>query len=90
MARIHFNITLALIWNALAVVLSAAGILTPVTAALVHNAGSVLVVVSSALLIADTKGTAGGKGTVKHVPGMNNPPRRIKTNWEEAESFSAG
>ncbi|MDR3161519.1 MAG: cation-translocating P-type ATPase [Spirochaetaceae bacterium] len=61
MARIQFNIVLALIWNALAVALSGAGVLTPVTAALVHNAGSVLVVVSSALLIRDKNGTRGEK-----------------------------
>jgi len=51
MNRINFNITVAMIWNAGAVALSVMGLLVPVTAALVHNAGSVFVVVSSALLI---------------------------------------
>ena len=51
MKRINFNITVAMIWNAIAVVLSTLGALNPVTAALVHNVGSVFVVVSSALLI---------------------------------------
>lgn len=51
MRRINFNITVALIWNAIAVVLSTVGALNPVTAALTHNVGSVFVVVSSALLI---------------------------------------
>ena len=51
MKRINFNITVAMIWNAAAVALSVMGMLVPVTAALVHNAGSVFVVVSSALLI---------------------------------------
>jgi len=51
MNRINFNITVAMFWNAGAVALSVMGVLVPVTAALVHNAGSVFVVVSSALLI---------------------------------------
>lgn len=51
MKRINFNITVALIWNAIAVVLSTVGALNPVTAALTHNVGSVFVVISSALLI---------------------------------------
>ena len=51
MKRINFNITVAMIWNAAAVALSVTGMLVPVTAALVHNVGSVFVVVSSALLI---------------------------------------
>ena len=49
--RINFNITVAMIWNVIAVVLSTTGTLTPITAALVHNVGSVFVVISSALLI---------------------------------------
>lgn len=51
MQRINFNITAALIWNAMAVVLSTIGVLNPVIAALTHNVGSVFVVISSALLI---------------------------------------
>lgn len=51
MKRINFNITVAMIWNVIAVILSTVGALNPVTAALVHNVGSVFVVVSSALLI---------------------------------------
>ena len=51
MSRINFNITFAMIWNFIAVILSAMGVLNPVTGALVHNVGSVFVVVSSALLI---------------------------------------
>ena len=53
MKRINFNIAVAVIWNAIAVVLSTIGTLNPVTAALVHNVGSVFVVVSSALLISN-------------------------------------
>lgn len=51
MKRINFNITVAMIWNVIAVILSTVGALNPVTAALVHNVGSVFVVISSALLI---------------------------------------
>lgn len=51
MRRINFNITVAMIWNAIAVALSVMNVLVPVTAALVHNVGSVFVVVSSVLLI---------------------------------------
>lgn len=44
------NILLALIINFAAVILSVLGVLTPVTGALVHNVGSVLVVLNAALL----------------------------------------
>lgn len=47
---IKFNITLSMVINFVAVGLSVAGLLTPVTGALVHNAGSVLVVLNAALL----------------------------------------
>ncbi|POP32192.1 copper-translocating P-type ATPase [Lactonifactor longoviformis] len=44
------NIALSMCINAAAVTLSAFGVLNPVTGALVHNAGSVLVVLNAALL----------------------------------------
>lgn len=47
---IKFNITLAMVINFVAVGLSVMGILTPVTGALVHNVGSVLVVLNAARL----------------------------------------
>lgn len=47
---IHFNITLAMLINIVAIVLSVMGYLTPVLGALVHNAGSVLVVLNAAIL----------------------------------------
>ena len=47
---IKTNITLSMCLNAVAITLSVLGILTPVTGALVHNAGSVLVVTNAALL----------------------------------------
>lgn len=47
---IKFNITLSMAINFVAIILSVAGVLTPVSGALVHNAGSVLVVLNAALL----------------------------------------
>ena len=47
---IKFNISLSMTINAFAITLSALGLLTPVTGALVHNLGSVLVVLNAALL----------------------------------------
>lgn len=47
---IRFGISLSMLINILAVALSVLGLLTPTTGALVHNAGSVLVVLIAALL----------------------------------------
>ena len=47
---IKTNITLSMCLNAVAITLSVLGILSPVTGALVHNMGSVLVVTNAALL----------------------------------------
>lgn len=47
---IKFNITLSMCINACAITLSILGVLTPVTGALVHNLGSVMVVLNGALL----------------------------------------
>ena len=47
---IRFSITLSLCINAAAITLSLLGLLTPTTGALVHNAGSVFVVLIAALL----------------------------------------
>ncbi len=51
MRKIHTNIVASLIINLSAVLLSAFGILNPVTGALWHNFGSVFVVVNAALLL---------------------------------------
>ena len=48
---IRVDLTFSLTLNLVAVVLAAAGILTPVAGALVHNAGSILVIINSALLL---------------------------------------
>ena len=47
---IKFNITLSMCINAVAIGCSIGGVLTPVTGALVHNLGSILVVLNAALL----------------------------------------
>ncbi len=59
MSRIRFNISVAMCINVVAVTLAVAGMLTPVAGALVHNCGSVFVIVCSALLL----GTKWDKGT---------------------------
>ncbi len=51
MRKVHINIIASLIINLTAVVLSALGVLSPVTGALWHNCGSVFVVVNAALLL---------------------------------------
>ena len=51
MRTIRFNLTFSMALNLVAIILAIAGILNPVVGALVHNAGSVLVVVNSALLL---------------------------------------
>ncbi len=51
MKKIQVNIIASLIINLTAVILSAIGILNPVTGALWHNFGSVFVVVNAAMLL---------------------------------------
>lgn len=51
MRKVNQNIILSLAINIVAVVLSVCGVLNPVTGALMHNCGSVLVVVNAALLL---------------------------------------
>ena len=51
MITIKLNMTFSMGLNFLAIVLAILGILNPVVGALVHNAGSVLVIINSALLL---------------------------------------
>ena len=51
MRKIRVNLAASLLINLTAVVLSALGVLSPVTGALRHNCGSVFVVVNAALLL---------------------------------------
>jgi len=47
---IKFNITMSMVINFVAILLSSFGLLNPITGALVHNVGSVLVVLNAALV----------------------------------------
>jgi P-type E1-E2 ATPase len=51
MGTIKVNLTFSMLLNLVAVILAMTGILTPVVGALVHNAGSVFVIIHSALLL---------------------------------------
>lgn len=51
MVTIKCNLTFSMTLNVIAIILAMTGILNPVAGALVHNAGSVLVIVNSALLL---------------------------------------
>lgn len=51
MKTIQLNLTFSMTLNFIAIVLAITGILNPVVGALVHNAGSVLVIINSALLL---------------------------------------
>lgn len=51
MSTIKWNLTFSMTLNFLAIALAITGILNPVVGALVHNAGSVLVIINSALLL---------------------------------------
>ena len=62
MRTIRINLTFSMVLNFAAVVLAWLGILNPVVGALVHNAGSVLVIVNSALLLSWRGGCGRGSG----------------------------
>lgn len=51
MVKIKFNLSFSMILNFVAIVLAMTGILNPVIGALVHNAGSVFVIINSAFLL---------------------------------------
>ena len=51
MRSIKINLSFALILNGIAIILAMMGTLSPVWGALVHNGGSLLVVLNSALLL---------------------------------------
>lgn len=51
MKKVNVNIAFSMVWNILAVILATLGILSPIGGALVHNFGSVAVVLNSALLL---------------------------------------
>ncbi len=56
MRSIQFNLVFSMGLNLIAIVLAITGILNPVVGALVHNAGSVFVIINSARLLRDKRG----------------------------------
>ena len=61
MLTIKCNLTFSMALNFIAIILAITGILDPVVGALVHNAGSVIVIVNSAFLLKWRKGRQGRK-----------------------------
>ena len=51
MKTININLTASMVLNFIAIALAVTGILNPVLGALVHNAGSVAVIINSSLLL---------------------------------------
>lgn len=51
MITIKYNLKFSIVLNFIAIILAISGILNPVFGALVHNAGSVFVIINSALLL---------------------------------------
>ena len=51
MVTIRCNLTFSMALNFVAIILAMTGVLDPVIGALVHNAGSVMVIINSALLL---------------------------------------
>ena len=51
LTTIRLNLAFSMALNLVAIVLAMTGVLNPVVGALVHNAGSVLVILNSALLL---------------------------------------
>lgn len=55
MKTIKLNLTFSMTLNFIAIILAITGVLNPVVGALVHNAGSVLVIINSAMLMKQSK-----------------------------------
>lgn len=51
MTTIRINLTFSMALNFVAIILAITGVLNPVVGALVHNAGSVLVIINSVFLL---------------------------------------
>ena len=67
MVTIKLNLTFSMLLNFVSILLAGAGILNPVVGALVHNAGSVLVIVNSALLLTWKGGSGRSIPALKHA-----------------------
>ena len=73
MRTIKSNLAFSMTLNFIAIALAITGILNPVVGALVHNAGSVLVIVSAAE-VAEAPVTAAGHGTEDSAPSYSKKP----------------
>lgn len=51
MRTIHYNLGFSMLLNFAAIILAVTGVLNPVVGALVHNAGSLAVIINSAFLL---------------------------------------
>lgn len=51
MTKIRYNLAFSIVLNFIAIMLAISGILNPVMGALVHNAGSIFVIINSSLLL---------------------------------------
>ncbi|WP_077071787.1 heavy metal translocating P-type ATPase [Mailhella massiliensis] len=76
MSAIRFNLTFSMLLNFAAIILASLGLLTPVTGALVHNAGSVAVILHSALLLKWKSGQSGSSAAALSQNNVENalPP----------------
>ena len=84
MKTIRLNLAASMILNFAAIGLAIAGLLSPVLGALVHNAGSVAVIVNSSLLLKWRQGTR-----EKNLPGHSNTLENLhRVNDEEREEHS--
>lgn len=70
MVTITMNLTFSMGLNFMAIILAITGILNPVVGALVHNAGSVLVIINSALLLNWRKRKNNKHPLVRNIKGM--------------------
>ena len=68
MKTIKINLTFSMLLNFVAVILAMTGILNPVVGALVHNAGSVLVIMNSALLLKYREKSSDFENTYEEIP----------------------
>ncbi len=70
MTTIKLNMTFSLTLNFIAITLAITGILNPVVGALVHNAGSVMVIINSALLLNWKRKSEGSQMPDGHSPSV--------------------
>lgn len=66
MTIIKLNLTFSMTLNFVAIILAITGVLNPVVGALVQNAGSVLVIINSALLLKWRKNNGSGNDRNHH------------------------